>query len=1053
MGNVKAGVVVVTKFCRAGSGKFQSYINYIDRKEAARTENSSKYNLYQDYMGNPEKTSGIFTADNNNLNLQEKQALKELFEAAQENGSLMWQTVISFDNRWLEQNGLYRSEENLLDEDRIKEVSRGAVEKMLKAEGLENAVWSAAIHYNTGNIHVHIATVEPEPMRETKEYIQYREETIDGKKVKIPLRDANGNVIKKEEIKGRFKPKSIEACKSSVVNQIVNEKENNLKINHIIRESIVKQKKEHPLTKDREIAEAFVELYRNMPDCARNMWNYNNSIMASVRGQIDDISRMYMEKYHGEELKELQERLEIQSEKYHTAYGDSGKDYAEGKMKDLYTRMGNAILKEIREYDKEVKLQGATNGTLDEVRRLMEEQRNIRESEQGIENEKMKAGIRQEEDRLEGVGGDFNEGDITQKQEVQTGRQGGVSGENNGAKEQGATNGTLDGKRITMGENVHYKWKGAYKKAKSLIHSKQPDYETAIRLLEQEMIKGNVLAAYELGDIYRFGRGTQINLEMAEECYRQALGGFTELYETAVDDKAQQYLSYRIGKQYYYGLGTETSYEDAREWMEISGSQYAKYMLGRTAYQGQGMEKDFSLAFTYFSAVAETNPYAAYQAASMIDRKDVEMDESLADGYYRMAFMGFMRQEEKQADDNLEYKIGTMYRNGQGVEQDLKLGEEYLTLSADAGNLYARNRLAGIYLEEGRTDMLPTAIEYLTEAATKGKNSMAMYTLGNIYSSPEYADEIAQMEEKAQSEGSVPEDKMPQMDKVPFVAPMEKAKEWYVKAEEAGNEFASYKLGKILLEEGETRAAIGHLEKCESKYARYTLGKIYMDEQSEFFDVSKGVDNFEKAALEGNEWAQYRLGNIYATEQYGIKDEEKAVYWYQKAEEAGNEFAGYRLGKIYYEKGDYGKAAKHFEKCRNQFSHYYLGKIYLDKESGVYDPVKGIGHLLQSAKEGNSYAELSLGILCMKGEVVDRDMDKARGWFQRSAEHGNEFAGEILNNMDNPVPVHRSPGVAKGASLAGAISKMKQALKSEWEKQQLMREHERLMNDYNMEKE
>lgn len=1047
MGNIKAGVVVVTKFCRAGSGKFQSYINYIDRKEAARTENSSKYNLYQDYMGNPEKTSGIFTADNNNLSLQEKQALKELFEIAQENGSLMWQTVISFDNRWLEQNGLYRSEENILDEDRLKEVSRGAVEKMLKAEGLENAVWSAAIHYNTDNIHVHIATVEPEPMRETKEYIQYREETIDGKKVKIPLRDINGNVIKKEEMKGRFKPKSIEACKSSVVNQIVNEKENNLKINHIIRESIVKQKKEHPLTKDREMVEAFVELYRNMPDCARNMWNYNNSIMAPVRGRIDEISRMYMEKYQGEELRELQERLEMQSEKYHTAYGDSGKDYAEGKMKDLYTRMGNAILKEIREYDKEVKLQGATNGTLDEVKRLIEEQRLIREKEQRAENEKIKAGIHQEEDRQEGVVSDFSDREITPNQEVQMDGKGGVTGENNIKNEQGATNGTFNGNDFFLGENVHYKWKGAYKKAKSLIHSKQPDYETAIHLLEQEVIKGNVLAAYELGDVYRFGRGKEINLEIAEGFYRKALAGFTELYETAVEDKAQQYLSYRIGKQYYYGLGTETSYEDAREWMEISGNQYAKYMLGRMAYHGQGMEKDFERAFTFFSSIAETNPYAAFQAASMIDRKDLVMDGASADEYYRMAFMGFVGQEEKQADDNLEYKIGTMYLNGQGVEQDLKLGEEYLTLSANAGNLYARNRLARLYLEEGRTEMLPTAIEYLKEAAIKGKNSMAMYTLGNIYSSAEYVDEIAQMQEAAQAESSASENK------VPFMAPKEIAKDWYAKAEKEGNEFASYKLGKILLEEGEIGAAIGHLEKCESKYARYTLGKIYMDEQSEFFDVFRGIENFSKAAEEGNEWAQYRLGNIYAAEQYGIKDEEKAVFWYQKAEKAGNEFAGYKLGKIYYEKGDYARAAEYFEKCSNQFSHYYLGKMYLDKESGIYDPVKGIGHLLQSAREGNSYAELSLGILCMKGDVVDRDMDKARGWLQRSAEHGNEFAETILGNMDNPVPVHHSQGVARGVSLAGAISKMKQALKSEWEKQKLMREHERMMNDYNMEKE
>ena len=82
----------------------------------------------------------------------------------------MWQTVISFDNRWLEQNGIYDSQKQILDEQKLKEVTRLAVNRLLKSEGLEHAVWSAGIHYNTDNLHVHIATVEPYPMREKMMY-------------------------------------------------------------------------------------------------------------------------------------------------------------------------------------------------------------------------------------------------------------------------------------------------------------------------------------------------------------------------------------------------------------------------------------------------------------------------------------------------------------------------------------------------------------------------------------------------------------------------------------------------------------------------------------------------------------------------------------------------------------------------------------------------------------------------------------------------------------------------------------------------------------------
>ena len=354
MDKIKAGVVVVTKFCRAGSSVFASYVNYIDRKEAVRTENDCKYNLYQDYMSNPEKTTGLFTEFSDLKTDAEKKELKRVFEKAQENDSLMWQTVISFDNRWLEENGLYQSKDRVLDEERLKGITRSAVRKMLEKEGLQNAVWSAAVHYNTDNIHIHIASVEPHPMREKKAYIQYEEKMVNGRMCKQPILDQNGKPVVKREYKGTFKPKSIEACRREVVNEIIREKENNLKINSIIRDSIVKQKREHPLTKDKELCSLFFKLYRDMPDCNRNMWNYNNPIMNPQKKQIDANSQKYIEKYHGAEYQEFLSLINAQAEKYKKAYGESSdRNYTEGKLNDLYTRMGNAVLTEIRAFDKQ----------------------------------------------------------------------------------------------------------------------------------------------------------------------------------------------------------------------------------------------------------------------------------------------------------------------------------------------------------------------------------------------------------------------------------------------------------------------------------------------------------------------------------------------------------------------------------------------------------------------------------------------------------------------------------------------------------------------------
>ena len=93
------------------------------------------------------------------------------------------------------------------------------------------------------------------------------------------------------------------------------------------------------------------QLYETLPDCNRSLWNYNNSIMKPYQQKIDDISHSYIENYHSEDFKQLLSMLDKQSNLYRTAYGNSNSDFKETKLKDLYSRMGNSILKSIRNID------------------------------------------------------------------------------------------------------------------------------------------------------------------------------------------------------------------------------------------------------------------------------------------------------------------------------------------------------------------------------------------------------------------------------------------------------------------------------------------------------------------------------------------------------------------------------------------------------------------------------------------------------------------------------------------------------------------------------
>ncbi|MED3971370.1 MobP2 family relaxase [Priestia megaterium] len=327
--SVIPGVVLKTKFVTSDKKAFQDYVDYVDRDEAKKEQevHEKMFTLYQDYMDNPDKTSSLFTQQSNHLNDVEKKQLKKLFEKAQKNNSIMWQDVITFHNPWLQENGLYDADTHTVDEKKLMDITRESMKEMLKRERLnESAVWSAAIHYNTRNIHIHIATVEPQPTRE----------------------------------RGKRKPKTLDAMKSTVVNQILNRGEQHQKINELIRKDMVGKKKQDSSLrwKNRDIQPLFLQIYNHLPEDKRQ-WQYSYRTLKPMKPFIDVLSQKYIEKYHHNEYQQLLGKLDKEVEELKKAYGEGKgdekryKNYKQTKIDDLYKRMGNAFLKEMKDYDKQ----------------------------------------------------------------------------------------------------------------------------------------------------------------------------------------------------------------------------------------------------------------------------------------------------------------------------------------------------------------------------------------------------------------------------------------------------------------------------------------------------------------------------------------------------------------------------------------------------------------------------------------------------------------------------------------------------------------------------
>lgn len=345
-------IIVLSQYVTAERAKelndnYAGFVEYVDRDDAKEQikkdlnvdELSAEelYFMYMNYMGDEEKRGELFTAHLDKLDEDEFEKIKNAFALAQQNESPMWQDVISFDNAWLEEQGMYNSKRAQLNEVKMKEVVREAVNELLKNEKMEtSAVWTAAIHYNTNNIHVHIATVEPHPTREKKWF-----------------RDKKTGKWS-EQYKAKRKQKSLDKMKSKVANMIVDRTEQRNRIDGIIRGTIERKREGHlDLSSYRKTKILFLKALEKLPE-DRRQWQYGYQTINEARPYIDEIVDIYLNSFHKTEIKELDSLLDEEVQVMKELYGEGSRHekYKQTKLDDLRKRMGNAVLAEMKAYAK-----------------------------------------------------------------------------------------------------------------------------------------------------------------------------------------------------------------------------------------------------------------------------------------------------------------------------------------------------------------------------------------------------------------------------------------------------------------------------------------------------------------------------------------------------------------------------------------------------------------------------------------------------------------------------------------------------------------------------
>ena len=442
----------------------------------------------------------------------------------------------------------------------------------------------------------------------------------------------------------------------------------------------------------------------------------------------------------------------------------------------------------------------------------------------------------------------------------------------------------------------YLKWSSSYKEACKLIYNKRSkleDFQKAEQLLLNESGAGNVLAIQDLGKLYSTDKLGEKDEKKSFSFYEEAFQGFMEIepdsdfmfpYEPKYKGQVMKpvdmrsYVWYRIGKMHCYGLGTEQDYEKAFEWFLKSaqeGNKFAQYSLANLYYYGNGVEKDLSQAFLWYRKSSEQGqPYAPYAVAQMYDKGEyVSQSEETAQRYYKVALSGFLELESKgQADDNLYYKLGAMYKKGLGTEIDIPKAIDYFKRSAEMNNKnglyeYGKALIQGNHIEAD----LEKGLECV-EKAMKLKNSNAKRFFALEYISGEH-----------------------------FSQDIEKGLFMLTECADKGDSFACFQLGQFYLKGEIVTQDLERAEKYlllaeDNEFTQYAFGKLYLQEEK--YDIQRAVDYFKRSS-DKNMWSSYQLGRLYL---FGAdeleKDKEKAVEWLTKSANDGNEYVQNMLNNI-----------------------------------------------------------------------------------------------------------------------------------------------------------
>ena len=233
-----------------------------------------------------------------------------------------------------------------------------------------------------------------------------------------------------------------------------------------------------------------------------------------------------------------------------------------------------------------------------------------------------------------------------------------------------------------------------------------------------------------------------------------------------------------------------------------------------------------------------------------------------------------------------------------------------------------------------------------------------------------------------------------------------------IESAKLGCDVAKYRLGKMFLRGDDVTKNVDYalrwLEEAAAdgnQYAEYLLGKTLLRGEDTEQDLSRAEDLLKRSSDQGNRYAKYTLGKAYLEGQLLLQNIPEAIRLLTESADSGFAPAQYLLGKLLSQgevvPKDLERAIDYLERATGQdnpYAAYLAGKLRLTEED-IKDILRAIKNFEIAAENGNHFAEYQLGKLYLYGREIDRDYDKAIDYLTTAAQHGNQYAEQLLHSI------------------------------------------------------